>query len=246
MKKPKQKQSPIRALRDCLKWNQAEFAALIGSTRNSVASWETGRRPVTESNARRIMYATGAWPHSILNGPPVLDLHLEDYSKESFARWKENPADSGAAAEKLYPQCADALWLLFTAASRPSLERRHPGKQQHQFPSVWHAFVEWLEQTVKEFKLEPRIDALLKDRFEKRHPLTLPWGEWRKLARRRDETSRFRVRLYQFKDDPTQPAKKPLTLYQETRPGWNPAGDMRTQQMKVSESGSPIRHNSTH
>jgi len=246
--KTKQKQSTIRALRQCLTLSQGgpvlsqgEFADLIGSTRDSVASWETGRRPVTASNAQRIMNATGAWPHSLLNGPPVLDLRLEGYTKESFARWRKNPADSGAAAEQLYPQSADALWLLFTAAGRPGL-----GKLKHQFPAVWHSFVGWLEATVKEFKLERRIDDLLKDRFEKSHPLTLPWGEWRKLARRRDETSRFRVRLYQFKDDPKQPAKKPLTLYQVTRPGWNPAGDMRTQQMKLSESGPPIRHNSTH
>jgi len=240
--KTKRKNDTLRQLRRILAQSQSEFAQMIGATRDTVASWENGRNRLTRDAAQRIMYATGAWPHSLLNGPPILDCNLEPYKPESLAAWKrEGKYCSVSAADALYPQSADALWLLFTAAGRPGL-----GKLKHQFPAVWHSFVGWLEATVKEFKLERRIDDLLKDRFEKSHPLTLPWGEWRKLARRRDETSRFRVRLYQFKDDPKQPAKKPLTLYQVTRPGWNPAGDMRTQQMKLSESGPPIRHNSTH
>jgi transcriptional regulator with XRE-family HTH domain len=240
--KTKRKNDTLRQLRRILAQSQSEFAQMIGATRDTVASWENGRNRLTRDAAQRIMYATGAWPHSLLNGPPILDCNLEPYKPESLAAWKrEGKYCSVSAADALYGQSADALWLVFTAAARPG-----PGKLKHQFPALWWSFTEWLKQVAREFKLHDRIDALLKDRFEERHPETNTWGEWRKLARRRDETSRFKVRLYRFKDDPKQPAKKPLTLYQLTRPGWNPAGDMRTQRMKLSESGSQIRHTSTH
>ena len=49
----------IRELRRILGQTQDAFAATIGASKDTVASWETGRNRVSEWMARRIALATG-------------------------------------------------------------------------------------------------------------------------------------------------------------------------------------------
>src|SRR5262245_21452089 len=49
----------IRMLRRMLRLTQGELAAMIGASKDTVASWETGRNKLSAGMARRLAFATG-------------------------------------------------------------------------------------------------------------------------------------------------------------------------------------------
>ena len=58
-------------LRRILGLTQEEFAAMIGASKDTVASWDAGRNRLSRSFGRRIAFATGVDEESLLDGKGV-------------------------------------------------------------------------------------------------------------------------------------------------------------------------------
>ena len=61
----------IRQLRRIIGRTQGEFAAMIGASKDAVASWETGRNRLSRQFARRIAFATGVEEGAAARGRPA-------------------------------------------------------------------------------------------------------------------------------------------------------------------------------
>ncbi len=213
----------LRELRGILGQTQSEFAAMIGVTRDGVASWELGRSGLSRKFARRIALATGAEETALRKGRgPVTTYVLGKghvpFTAETFAEHRNSywGRTDEAAARSHYRNGADALELLFLAAARPS-----DGKGACRLPAVVDSFVAWCRETAEDFQLETSIRELLAHRkFEQ--PLTHPYGEWRRMAKE-DPTV---CRMWGFKDDPKKGEGESLTLVAELAPVWRPGYSM--------------------
>jgi DNA-binding XRE family transcriptional regulator len=206
----------IRALREIIGRTQSEFAAMVGASKPAVVSWETGRKNLSLQFAHRIWMATGADARSLLRGiGEVLDpAGRRPYTAQDFDRWRKEFRRTDDATAKRYTRLAlDSLELIFLAASKPGA-----GKVKDRLPAAWMSFLEWLDQVVREFKLQPEIDALLRQRTFK-DSLTLTYGQWREAT--------GLAEWYGFKDNKRKPASESLTLEVESWPQWAAGGDMR-------------------
>ena len=219
----------VRELRRILSQTQGEFAAMIGASKDTVASWETGRNKLSAGMARRMAFATGADPESLLKGRGVPTVTLpvsgaRGYTAEDFARYRGTPRGRSdeAGARRHWKHCADTLELIFLAAGS--------GAKRHRLPGVLHSFIEWSDGVREVFALEREIDAQL-ERRKRRAGVTLSWAEWRRLAREEPE----RLRAMGFKDDPRQSGADTLRLEVEVRPGWAPGRSMQPPQLAVCE-----------
>ena len=110
----------VRALRKIIGLTQAEFALMLGVSKDAVVSWETGRNELSVTFARRIALVTGVDGRMLRLGMSVpvsqaADAHV--YTKEDFERHQQTEwrPTAKAQAERL-AQCQDALGLLFRAA----------------------------------------------------------------------------------------------------------------------------------
>jgi len=218
----KKRSNNIGALREILGQTQAEFAAMIGISRDAVASWECGRNPLSAGYARRIAHATGVDPQALLGAGP-LRVHLAEpqrpYTREEFQRHRKHywgNSDQTSALRQLGP-CADALELIFRAAALA-------GAAEGTVPlaAVRDSFVQWCRQTEENFRLIKYIDGELEER-KGEFTVTRSWGQWRELAK----TNPAEARRYGFKDDPKKEEGAGLTLSMEIIPVWAPGWDMR-------------------
>ncbi len=213
----------MRELRRIINRTQGEFAAMIGASKDAVASWETGRNKLSRSFARRISFATGAEERALLRGGGRLMSYLprkgrqvftaarfEEYRKSYWGRSEEE------AAKQHLRNCVDALGLLFVAAARPH------GKVRHRLPGVVDSFRQWCERTREEFHLDAEIEEQLKRRKTKL-AINKTYGQWRKMQRE-DPTA---CRVMGFKDDPSRGDHENLRLETETVPLWRPGHPMR-------------------
>lgn len=220
-RKKKKKNLSVLELRTAADLTQGELATLIGASKIAVTSWERGVKRLSRQFAHRIHMATGANTASLLRGDGK-NLGLfpnRAYTKQTFSDWRKMFGGKAQAVAEGYCRiAADSVGLILKAAASPECD-----KAMGRLAVVWCSFAAWLDQTRQDFKLEGQIDDLLKQRFERTHPLTKSCGEWRRLAKLGHDIAR----LYKFQDDRKQPASKPLTLYLRTRPGWDAAGDMR-------------------
>ncbi len=215
---------PIRALRGILGETQGDFAATIGISKDAVASWETGRNPVSASMARRIALVTGVDERALMNHElPLLTMNpnpqrqpftKEQYQKHRKLFWGLTAEES--VKRQLRP-CVDTLELLFTAAAKYG-----QGAENTRLPGVIGSFIHWCQQTRKDFELGDGIDAQLEQR---KGPLELThsFGQWRQMAKEQPHTAR----LFNFKDDPKRGDQEMLTLSMESVPLWNPGYGMR-------------------
>jgi len=116
----------IRELRKMLNLTQAELAAMIGASKDTVVSWELGRNKVSPQFARRLTFATGVEAEALLRGRGPLTTHdpvvvRKLFTAETFAEHRSTHwgrSDEAAARHHLR-NCADALRILFLAAARP-------------------------------------------------------------------------------------------------------------------------------
>ena len=215
----------IRELRKIIGRTQGAFAAMIGASKDAVASWEIGRNKLSAAFARRIAFATGAEEEGLLRGRrghlsyyepfaghrPYTAGAFEHYRKSYWGR-----SDDEAAQQHLR-HCADALGLLLLAAARPG-----GGKVRHRLPGVLDSFLQWCERTREDFKLDPQIQEQLEQRKEKlavRHS----YGEWRRMQSEDPGV----CRMMGFKDDPRKSDQEELRLEVETVPLWRPGHPMR-------------------
>ena len=220
--KNKSKQ-PARMLRKLLGRTQAEFAVLVGASKDAVVSWENGRNPLSATFARRIALATGVDESSLLRGSePLLARHpfpRRPYTEEDFQRhrktcWGDSAEEN--ARRQLRP-CADALELLFRAAAKAS-EKEGPAR----LPGLVDSFRQWCEEIREDLQLDELIEAQLAQR--KSHlELNHSYEQWREIAK----TDPDLAHTMGFKDDPQQSGEEMLRLSLETVPVWRPGRDMR-------------------
>src|SRR5262249_15073576 len=144
---------------------QSEFAAMVGVSKDAVASWEIGRNKLSESFARRIGVATGVEAESLLRGRLPLMCYVPLSGRRPFTReifeehlksyWGQSDE---VAARQHWKNCADALGILFAAASKPQ------GKVNRRLPAVVDSFIQWCERTREDFRLEREIEEQLQQR----------------------------------------------------------------------------------
>ena len=117
----------VRELRKTIGQTQAEFAAMLGASKDTVVSWELGRNKLSPQFARRIWFATGAESETLLRGRGGVTsagypAERQPYTAKTFAQHrKTNWGRSDEAAVRHHlKHCVDALRMLFLAAVRPA------------------------------------------------------------------------------------------------------------------------------
>ena len=222
--------NPIRALRRILGQTQGDFAATIGVSKDAVASWETGRNPVSASMARRIALVTGVDERALVNPKlPLLTMNpnpqrqpytLEQFKKHRKQFWGQTAEES--VRRQLRP-CVDALELLFTAAANHGRGAKGAeGAESTRLPGVLGAFIQWCQQTREDFELGDGIDAQLAER-KRMEAFNHSYAQWRQMAKEQPHAAR----MWGFKDDPKRGDQEMLSLGLETVPIWTPGYDMR-------------------
>ena len=211
----------VRALRKIIGLTQAEFAALIGVSKDAVVSWETGRNELSATFARRIALVTGVDGRTLRLGVSVPFSQDEDahvYTKEDFERHQrtEWSGTDEAQAERL-ARCQDTLELLFRAAARADGD---PPRQR--LPGLLDSFMQWCESAREDFKLGPALDEQLRQR-RFRAGMTQEYRDWRAMARGNPEG----LKAVGFKDDPSRGDKEQLRLELDLVPGWAPGRSMK-------------------
>src|SRR5947199_9942245 len=112
----------LRELRRTLGQTQDVFAATIGVSKDTVASWETGRNRISAALARRIALATGVDERALLKGnrplltrnPARRPFTREECERHQKSFWGETAEESGRRA---LARCTDARGLLDRAAA---------------------------------------------------------------------------------------------------------------------------------
>jgi transcriptional regulator with XRE-family HTH domain len=221
----------IRELRKIIGRTQGEFAAMIGASKDSVASWETGRNRLSPQFARRISLVTGADEKPLLRGKGKLTAEQpfersKPYTAEEFERHRKNHwgrTDEEAAQGHL-EHCADTLELILMAAARPGR-----GKVKYRLPGVLDSFNQWCERTREDFKLEGQIKEQLEAR---RFPYTFTcsYGSLREMLR--EDPS---LKGMGFKDDKQKKAEEMMSLELTALPGWCPGRSMKAPTPMITE-----------
>jgi transcriptional regulator with XRE-family HTH domain len=214
----------IRELRKIIGRTQGEFAALIGASKDAVASWETGRNQLSPPFARRIAFATGVDEEGLLRGRgpltrceafagrrPFTAAAFEHHRGSYWGRSDE------AAARQHLKHCADALGLMLLAAAKPGR-----GKVRYRLPGVVDSFIQWCERTREDFELDAEIQAQLEQRKAKL-AVNHTYGQWRRMQQEDPAACRFMG----FKDNPRKSGQENLRLEVETVPLWRPGYPMR-------------------
>ena len=216
------KTKTIRELRRILGQTQSEFAALIGASKDTVASWETGRNPVSAALARRIALVTGVDERSLLKPGGELMVRLTHprrrYTVEEFGRYRKQfwGASGEECVRRQWRPCADTLELVFLAAAKGA------GVTGGRLPGVVDSFIQWCRQAREEFQLGPAIEAELATRRGTLE-LTHSYRQWREMAK--DDPGM--ARKLGFKDNPKRGDGESLSLKMETVPEWMPGTSMR-------------------
>ena len=212
----------IRQLRRILGQTQGEFAVTIGASKDTVASWETGRNRLSAGMARRIALATGADERSLLKAGArimTLDLPRRSFTLAEFEQHRKTFWGGNAVEQVLrhVERCGDALELLFRAAAGGGEDGG-----ESRLAGVLGSFIQWCKETRRDFRLEKRIDALLGHRKAKLE-LNKSYAQWREMKRTDPDVAR----QMGFKDDPKKGAQEMLKLSIETVPVWMPGHSMR-------------------
>ncbi len=213
----------VRELRQILGQTQDEFAAMIGASKDTVVSWETGRNRVSAGMARRISLVTGVEEKGLSSGKgPLLTRGVwprRPFTVEEFKRHQERfwggSLKNGVRLQ--LDRCQEALELLLNAAvtggEQAGLAR---------LTGLVDAFNQWCQEAREDFGLGEQIDAQLAKRKQKlefnRH-----YAQWRQMAKEDPEMAR----KMGFKDDPKRGDEEMLRLSIETVPVWMPGQSMR-------------------
>ncbi len=210
----------IRELRKIIGQTQGEFAAMVGVSKDAVASWEIGRNNLSASLAHRIAYATGANQEELLSNRGPLTTYVpckgppKPLTAETFeAHRKSYWGRSDEAAARLHLRhCTDALRLLFIAAAQPGR-----GNVRYRLPAVLDSFRAWCESTRADFQLDPEIQEQLEQRLQK-FSMHKSYREWRQMQKQDPDL----CRAMGFKDDPRKRDNDNLELSINTVPLWRP------------------------
>jgi transcriptional regulator with XRE-family HTH domain len=212
----------VREIRKIMGLTQAEFAVMVGASKDAVASWEIGRNQLSLTFARRIALVTGVDAKALHMGISVPLSNAPDghvYTAEDFERHQKTEwgrSDEEGARQQL-EHCLDTMELLLLAAVQPDGER-----QRHRLPGVMDAFMQWCENTREDFKLGPQIDAQLLRR-RKKVGMTQEMRDWRAMARGNPEE----LKASGYSDDASKEDRETLRLKLAMVPGWAPGRSMK-------------------
>ena len=215
----KQPNQAIRALRKIIGQTQAEFAGMIGVSKDAVVSWETGRNQLSATIARRIGLVTGVDGRMLHLGVSVPVSQAADghvYTAEDFRRHEQTEWGEEAGARRR-EYCVDTLELLLRAAAQPGGE-----KIRARLPGVMDSFLQWCERTREDFQLGPQIDAQLETRRRK-VGMTQPVHYWRRMNLENPEG----LKASGYVEDPAKGDREELRLELELVPGWSPGRSMK-------------------
>ena len=214
----------IRALRKTLGLTQAEFAVMIGASKDAVVSWETGRNQLSAAFARRIALVTGVDGRMLQLGVGVpfsnsASGEAKAYTAEDFERHRQTEwgGTGEEGARRQLEHCHDTMELLLRAAARAGGE-----KIRHRLPGVMDSFIQWCQSTREDFQLGPQIDEQLAKR-RRRAGVTQECRDWRAMARGDAEA----LKAAGFKDDPTKGDRDTLRLELKLVPEWSPGRSMK-------------------
>ncbi len=228
----------VKQLRKMIGRTQAEFATMIGASKDTVVSWETGRNQLSPAFARRIAFATGVEGDCLLRNRKALacgfpQARQKVYTAEDFERHRQTVigcSDEEGARHHL-EHCADALELLFLAAAQNG-----GGKLRYRLPAVLDSFIQWCDRTREDFQLGREIDEQLRKRKAKT-VFTLTYREWRAMAKE-DPTA---LKAMGFADDRRKGDEEELSLEIEMAPGWAPGRPMKGPRPLIKEAVLPKR-----
>ena len=162
MKKSAKKPSGVAVVRKAIGLSQQKFGAALGVSKATIENIELGRAPVSEALAAAIGALTGAVPWTISSAEGPRDLNNKPYAAESWKHWQEYEFDD-KKINHLAEMAQERLSVLVEAAARNTAGQR----SSHIFRSVMMEFNRFVFAQIKKYHLEPRITALMHDRFSK-------------------------------------------------------------------------------
>lgn len=212
----------VRSLRKIIGMTQAEFAEMIGVSKDAVVSWELGRNKISATFARRIGLATGVDGKALYLGVSVpissdRDAHVytaADFEKHQQTEWGRSDE---ASARRHLEHCVDTIELLLLAAVPPAGERK-----RQRLPGLMDSFMQWCESAREDFKLGTQIDGQLARRPFKAG-ITQTWRDWRAMER----TDPAALRATGFVGDPSKGDQEELRRELNCVPGWAPGRSMK-------------------
>ena len=214
----------IRKLRQIIGATQAELAAMIGASKDTVVSWELGRNRVSRHFAGRLSFATGVAAEALRRGRGPLTardplVQGRPFTAEVFAEHRRTQwgRSDEAAARQHFRNCADALQILFRAAVWP-----RGGQKRQQLPAVLESFRQWCEATRVDFQLDEGIEGQLAQRRFKIGQ-TRTYGQWRRMHKE----SPAALAAAGYKDDRSKRDAEELFVGREAVPAWTPGASMR-------------------
>jgi DNA-binding XRE family transcriptional regulator len=176
----------VAQLRKVIQKSQSQFAAMIGVSKHTIISVENGRNKLSKNLARRIRIATGAKIledkfefEPLFNLPtdetagelsPSIVQFLNDrcdgvrksgdaYTLDDFQQWRKNFYPSNEdAARKSFAKIKVWVEYVFRAAAKSGATGN-----RDRLPAVYQSLVEWLEETVDNFKLFGQVDDILEE-----------------------------------------------------------------------------------
>jgi transcriptional regulator with XRE-family HTH domain len=230
----KQPNEGLRELRNILGQTQAEFAGMIGASKDAVVSWELGRNQLSAAFARRIALVTGADERALMIGLSVpisnaADAHVytaDDFKRHLQSEWGRTDEES---LRRKMEYCQDTMELLLRAAVAQAETKRHC------LPGVLEAFTQWCEGVRTDFGLGPAIDDQLKERRRKAG-VTQCYRVWRRMAR--EDASAMAAAG--FKDDPDKGDKDELRLVLDLVAGWAPGRSMKWPRPAIMKPARPV------
>jgi DNA-binding XRE family transcriptional regulator len=167
------KQKPVVAqklalLRELIHKSQAQFAALVGVSKETIISVENGRNQLSKKLALRIFICTGANLLTDETTGKWLQPDLvpgEGYDLSSFAAFTKSTAEVGLSGGGFYREKL-SRWLdvLFKATEHKAL-----AGNPHTDSSLAASLFEWIHEQRNTLKLGPEMDRILEEETRKVH-----------------------------------------------------------------------------
>lgn len=239
----------VAQIRDVIGKSQSQFAALIGVSKHTIISVENDRNQVTEKLARRIQLATGARiSNNIVRFEPVFNSpaaeisnqltseankfirHRFDgtgkndnlYTREDFDQWRANFYPSNdETARRVFDQIKIWVEYIFRAAAKSGV-----AGNRGRLPAVHQSLVEWLNDTLENFKLFDEVDTILEEETHAIGETAYSISALKDPKNREDFKKRFAEQGYDF-DELKKHFKKAspgdmMVLETESRRVWYP------------------------
>src|ERR1039458_943391 len=162
----------VAKLREILGKTQAQFAVMLGVSRDTIVSVENGRNRLRPGLAYRIHIATGVNQVNLLENTGVLmtgdqdpyGRGISEYTRESFEEWRNNvfyegddPAGRKKTAQYFFDHLKGRIEVLLIAATRPGLKGRD------RFPAVMQSLEGWIAAVYRGFEVAKEGDEVLRE-----------------------------------------------------------------------------------